>query len=463
MPIKAIILAAGKGTRMKSKLPKVLHPISGIPMVQHVINTVNSISVIDINVVYGFGGDILIDNLSNQNIQFINQVEQLGTGHAIKVCSSYIRDDEDVMILYGDVPLTKKETLIRLVEAKPIDGISLLTVKLPNPTGYGRIMRVNGLVTGIVEQKDASVEQLKINECNTGILIANGGDLKKWIAEITNDNAQNEYYLTDIIQACHKEGKEIAVTNPDSSAEVEGANNRLQLATLEREYQLRRAHELMNDGASLLDPSRTDIRGIITVGEEVIIDINCIFEGEITLEDDVKIGANCIIKNSHIGKGTEVLPNTIIENAIVGENVMLGPFARIRPGTLIKENAKVGNFVEVKNTIIGENSKVGHLSYLGDAHIGANVNIGAGTITCNYDGVNKYRTVIEDGVFIGSNTSLIAPVTVSANSTTAAGSPITQDVEANTLAISRKKQINKKDWKRPTKNQKVLRTSESFL
>ncbi len=452
MSLSVVILAAGKGTRMRSSLPKVLHPIADKPMVSHVIDAARQVDAENIYVVYGFGGDVLKAQVVGDDLTFVEQTEQLGTGHAVDMASPFIKDDEDVLVLYGDVPLTKVSTLEKLIAAKPDNGMSLLTVFLQNPTGYGRIIRDNSTVVGIIEQKDASAEQLAIKECNTGILLANGGDLKRWLANLSNDNAQGEYYLTDIIAACHNEGKTIATAHPDSEIEVEGANNRLQLANLERAYQLRKAEELMIAGATLRDPNRIDIRGNVTVGQEVVIDINCIFEGDVTLADNAKIGANCIIINSQIGKGAIIKPNTIIEESIIGEQASAGPFARIRPGSEIKCNAHVGNFVEMKNTTLGEGSKAGHLSYLGNAVIGKKANIGAGTITCNYDGVNKFTTTIGDGAFIGSNSSLVAPVTIGNMATTGAGSTIAKDVEENALAVARAKQRNITTWKRPEKN-----------
>ena len=452
MSLSVVILAAGKGTRMRSSLPKVLHPIADKPMVSHVIDAARQVDAENVYVVYGFGGDVLKAQVVGDDLTFVEQTEQLGTGHAVDMASPFIKDDEDVLVLYGDVPLTKVSTLEKLIAAKPDNGMSLLTVFLQNPTGYGRIIRDNSTVVGIIEQKDASAEQLAIKECNTGILLANGGDLKRWLANLSNDNAQGEYYLTDIIAACHNEGKTIATAHPDSEIEVEGANNRLQLANLERAYQLRKAEELMIAGATLRDPNRIDIRGNVTVGQEVVIDINCIFEGDVTLADNAKIGANCIIINSQIGKGAIIKPNTIIEESIIGEQASAGPFARIRPGSEIKCNAHVGNFVEMKNTTLGEGSKAGHLSYLGNAVIGKKANIGAGTITCNYDGVNKFTTTIGDGAFIGSNSSLVAPVTIGNMATTGAGSTIAKDVEENVLAVARAKQRNITTWKRPEKN-----------
>jgi bifunctional UDP-N-acetylglucosamine pyrophosphorylase/glucosamine-1-phosphate N-acetyltransferase len=420
-------------------------------MVNHVIDAARQVNAENTYLVYGFGGDVLKEKVLGDDLTFVEQKEQLGTGHAVDMASPYLKDDEDVLVLYGDVPLTKVSTLNRLLEAKPANGMSLLTVHLANPTGYGRIVRNNDVVVGIIEQKDASQEQLLINECNTGILLANGGDLKRWLSNLSNDNAQGEYYLTDIIAAAHKEGKEIATAHPDSEIEVEGANNRVQLAALERAYQYRQAEALMISGASILDPNRIDIRGEVTVGQEIIIDVNCIFEGKVTIADGAKIGANCIIIDSIIGKNAEIKPNSIIEGAIISENASAGPFARIRPGSVLKNDAHIGNFVEMKKSVLGEGSKAGHLTYLGDTEIGKNSNIGAGTITCNYDGVNKSKTIIGDNAFIGSNASIVAPVTIGNMATTAAGSTIVKNVEDGELAVARSKQRNINGWIRPTK------------
>lgn len=451
MSLSVVILAAGKGTRMRSSLPKVLHPIANKPMVNHVIDAARQVNAENTYLVYGFGGDVLKAKVLGDDLTFVEQKEQLGTGHAVDMASPFLKDDEDVLVLYGDVPLTKVSTLNRLIDAKPENGMSLLTVHLGNPNGYGRIMRDNNTVVGIVEQKDANPEQLLINECNTGILLANGGDLKRWLSNLSNDNAQGEYYLTDIIAAAHQEGKKIATAHPDSEIEVEGANNRVQLASLERAFQYRQAEELMIAGASILDPNRIDIRGEVTVGQEITIDVNCIFEGKVTIADGAKIGANCIIIDSTIGENAEIKPNSIIEGAIIGANASAGPFARIRPGSELKQNAHIGNFVEMKKTVLGEGSKAGHLSYLGDTQIGKNSNIGAGTITCNYDGVNKFKTIIGDNAFIGSNASIVAPVNIGNMATTAAGSTIVKNVEANELAVARGKQRNIDSWQRPTK------------
>ncbi|NQY86818.1 MAG: bifunctional UDP-N-acetylglucosamine diphosphorylase/glucosamine-1-phosphate N-acetyltransferase GlmU [Colwellia sp.] len=457
MSLSVVILAAGKGTRMRSSLPKVLHTIADKPMVSHVIDSARQLGAVNIYVVYGFGGEVLKTTLTTENtgddLTFIEQIEQLGTGHAVDQASPFLNDDEDVLVLYGDVPLTKVSTLENLLQVKPKKGMSLLTVYLNNPTGYGRIVRTNGQVVGIVEQKDANPEQLLINEANTGILFANGGDLKRWLSDLSNDNAQGEYYLTDIIASAHSEGKIIATAHPETEIEVEGANNRVQLAALERAYQARLAEQLMIAGASLRDPTRIDIRGSLIIGSEVSIDINCIFEGSVTLANNVKIGANCILKNCSISDNVEIKPNSIIEEASIGENCSVGPFARIRPGSVMNKDSHVGNFIEMKKTTLGEGSKAGHLTYLGDAIIGKNVNIGAGTITCNYDGVNKSQTIINDNAFIGSNSSLVAPVSIGDSATIGAGSVIAKNVEKGDLAVGRGKQRNIKKWQRPVKKQ----------
>jgi len=455
MSLSVVILAAGKGTRMRSSLPKVLHVVADKPMVAHVIDSARHLGAKNIYVVYGFGGEMLkaalTDDNSGDDLTFVEQAEQLGTGHAVDQASPFLKDDEDVLVLYGDVPLTKVSTLESLLKAKPDNGMALLTVHLANPTGYGRIVREADQVVGIIEQKDASPEQLTINEANTGILLANGGDLKRWLSGLSNENAQGEYYLTDIIATAHNEGKAIATAHPETEIEVEGANSRVQLASLERAYQARMAEELMIAGASLRDPARIDIRGSLIIGSEVSIDINCIFEGNVELGNDVTIGANCILKNCVVGNNVEIKPNTIIENATIGESCSAGPFARIRPGTTMHKDSHVGNFVEMKKTTLGAGSKAGHLTYLGDTLIGKNVNIGAGTITCNYDGVNKSQTIINDNAFIGSNSSLVAPVIIGETATVGAGSVIAKEVEKDDLAVARGKQRNIKNWPRPVK------------
>lgn len=449
--MSVVILAAGKGTRMYSDLPKVLHTLAGKPMVQHVIDAAKGLGARHIHLVYGHGGDQLKSTLADNNLNWVLQAEQLGTGHAMQQAAPHFSDDEDILMLYGDVPLIAQATLERLQAAKPQGGIGLLTVILDNPAGYGRIVRENDTITGIVEHKDASPEQLAIREINTGILIANGSDLKRWLAQLTNNNAQGEYYITDIIALAHGEGRKIAAVHPERISETEGVNNRLQLATLERTYQAQRAEELLLAGVMLRDPARFDLRGTLHHGRDVEIDVNVIIEGQVTLGHRVKIGAGCVIKNSIIGDDCEISPYSVIDNASLAAACTVGPFARLRPGSELAEQAHVGNFVEMKKARLGKGSKAGHLSYLGDAEIGTNVNIGAGTITCNYDGANKSQTVIGDNVFVGSDTQLVAPVKVASGATIAAGTTVMKDVTGAELVYNRKEQNQKAGWQRPQK------------
>ncbi|MBR9856899.1 MAG: bifunctional UDP-N-acetylglucosamine diphosphorylase/glucosamine-1-phosphate N-acetyltransferase GlmU [Gammaproteobacteria bacterium] len=451
MKTQAVILAAGKGTRMRSSLPKVLHPVAGQPMVRHVIAAARASEVDGIHLVYGHGAEQLKARIDEPGIGWVHQAEQLGTGHAVAVALPEVDDSDRVLVLYGDTPLIQPQTIAALLAAQPQGGVGLLTVKLDNPTGYGRIVREQGKVVGIVEQKDANAEQLAINEVNTGVLVAEAGLLKRWLGALNNNNAQGEYYLTDIFAMAHADGCEIATVHPASTAEVEGANDRVQLAGLERAYQKMQAERLMRDGVTLLDPARFDLRGELTVGEEVTIDVNVIIEGKVTLGNRVTIGAGVVLKDCVIGDDAVIKPYSIIEQAELGTASSAGPFARLRPGAVLAEDAHVGNFVEMKKARLGKGSKAGHLSYLGDAQIGEGVNIGAGTITCNYDGVNKFQTVIEDGVFVGSDTQLVAPVRIGKNATIGAGSTITKDVSEAELVITRVRQRHIKDWPRPVK------------
>ncbi|WOB91040.1 bifunctional UDP-N-acetylglucosamine diphosphorylase/glucosamine-1-phosphate N-acetyltransferase GlmU [Providencia sp. PROV175] len=446
-----VILAAGKGTRMYSELPKVLHLLAGKPMVQHVIDTAKSIGASDIHLVYGHGGDLLKEKLGEQNLNWVLQAEQLGTGHAMQQAAPSFQDDEDIVMLYGDVPLIAKDTLDRLIEVKPQGGIGLLTVILDNPTGYGRIIRENNEVVGIIEQKDATEEQRKIQEINTGIMVASGKDFKRWLAQLNNDNAQGEYYITDIIALAHKEGNKIATVHPKHLSEMEGVNNRLQLAALERVYQKEQAEKLLLAGVMLIDPARFDLRGNLTHGRDIIIDTNVIIEGNVTLGNNVHIQSGCILKDCVIGDNSVISPYSVIENSELSAECTIGPFARLRPGAKLAAKAHVGNFVEMKNASLGLGSKAGHLSYLGDAQIGDNVNIGAGTITCNYDGANKHKTIIGDDVFVGSDTQLVAPVSVAKGATIGAGTTVTRDVNEDELVVSRVKQMHIKNWQRPVK------------
>jgi bifunctional UDP-N-acetylglucosamine pyrophosphorylase / glucosamine-1-phosphate N-acetyltransferase len=453
--VDAVILAAGQGTRMRSSLPKVLHPLAGKPMVAHVLDTALTLPGSRAIVIVGHGAERVRAELEGRVDRFVLQAEQLGTGHALLQALPQLRDDAICLVLYGDVPLPRRDTLAELVElAKSVD-IALLTVKLPDPTGYGRIIRSHdGNVAAIVEHKDATDEQRAICEVNTGILAARVSHLKRWLPALKNDNVQREYYLTDIIAMARGEGLTVSAMSPQTLYEVQGVNNRLQLAELERCHQRECAEKLMINGVTLLDPSRIDVRGTVRHGTDIVVDINVIFEGDVVIGNNVQIGANCIIRDSSIGDDVVIEPNSIIDGSIIGANATIGPFARVRPGTELKEKAKIGNFVETKKSVIGKGSKVNHLTYIGDAEIGSDANIGAGTITCNYDGVNKFKTVIGDGAFIGSNSSLVAPVTVGAMATVGAGSTITQNVPDNQLSVARGKQRNIESWKRPTKKPK---------
>ncbi|ABV39086.1 UDP-N-acetylglucosamine pyrophosphorylase [Shewanella sediminis HAW-EB3] len=454
MALNVVILAAGKGTRMRSELPKVLHPIAHKSMVQHVIDTAHSVGSDAIQLVYGYGAEKLQSVLGEQQLNWVLQAEQLGTGHAVAQANDNIGDDDTVLILYGDVPLIQASTLEALLAAREDNGLAILTVNLANPMGYGRIVREANKVVGIVEQKDASAEQLAINEINTGIMAAPGKQLKAWLGQLSSDNAQGEYYLTDIVAMAHKDGVEITTAQPESAIEVEGANNRVQLAQLERAYQARAAEKLMLEGANLRDPARLDIRGDVTVGMDVMIDINVIIQGKVTIGNNVTIGAGAILIDCEIGDNAEIKPYSIVENAKLGVEASAGPFARLRPGAELKRDAHIGNFVEMKKAVLGEGSKAGHLAYIGDAQIGCGVNIGAGTITCNYDGANKHLTVIEDNVFVGSDTQLVAPVTIGKGATLGAGSTITSNVAEGELVITRVKQRHLTGWARPVKKPK---------
>ncbi len=452
--ISVVILAAGKGTRMYSDKPKVLHLLAGKPMVQHVIDTSNALGARQINLVYGHGGDTLHSALQHNDLNWVLQKQQLGTGHAMQQAAPHFADDEDILMLYGDVPLIRQQTLIRLVSAKPRGGIALLTEIVDDPTGYGRIVRENGTVAGIVEQSDLSDQQDQINEINSGILVANGADLKRWLARLTSNNQKGEYYITDIIAIARLEGREVVAVHPADSSETKGVNNRLQLAALERICQRQQAEKLLLAGVMITDPDRFDLRGTLNHGRDVIIDSNVIIEGQVTLGDRVKIGSGCILKNCQIDSDSIISPYSVIEESLLAARVTVGPFARLRPGSVLALEAHVGNFVEMKKATLGKASKAGHLSYLGDAEIGEGVNVGAGTITCNYDGVNKSKTLIGDNVFVGSGTQLIAPVTIPEGCTIAAGTTIMKDVQSSGLVYNHKQQHLKTDWQRPLKRTK---------
>ena len=452
MKLSVIILAAGQGTRMKSALPKVMHKLAGIPMLEHVYNRSLELGAEDIHIVYGHGGEHLYDYCSDFDVEWVLQDQQLGTAHAVQQASPHIDDDHIVLILYGDVPLIKSKTLKALIDSVNTDIISLLTVELEDPCGYGRIIRDNSEVVAIVEHKDATKEQKIITEVNTGILSLHAGYLNQCLKKIDNNNVQGEYYLTDIIQLAVKDGKKIITSQPKNTYEVEGVNDRKQLSKLERIKQQELVEVIMAEGASVADPARVDIRGELDIGSDTSIDINCIFEGKVTVGRNVTIGPGCVISDSTIADGCIIKPYSVIEKAIIDNDVEVGPFARLRPGTHLKQNSRVGNFVEVKNTQLGEGSKASHLTYLGDTEVGSKVNIGAGTITCNYDGANKHKTIIKDGAFIGSDTQLVAPVTVGKNSTIGAGSTITRDTEDEKLTLSRTAQKTIKGWERPKKS-----------
>ena len=454
MLLDVLVLAAGKGTRMRSELPKVLHPLAGKPLLAHVFSSVATFDNAAINAIVGHGKGLIQEAFADQPLNWIEQSSQLGTAHAVLQAIPAIRDDAKVLIVYGDVPLIKSSTLEKMIAGVDNDAMALLTVELADPTGYGRILRnKEGEVTGIIEQKDATPEQLTITEVNTGVMAMTAADLKTWLPKIDNNNAQQEYYLTDVIGLARDAGRRINTYAPEAVEEVEGVNSRAQLVALERYYQQQKARQLLDSGVTIIDPSRFDCRGELNTGSDIIIDINCIFEGTNQIGNGVVIGPNCVIKDATIGDNVTIKANTVIEGPVTLEDdVQVGPFARLRPHTVMGQGAKVGNFVETKKADIGPGSKISHLSYVGDAKLGSDVNVGAGTITCNYDGVNKHLTEIDDGAFIGSNTSLVAPVAVGKNATVGAGSTISRSVPDDSLAIARGKQRTLDSWKRPEKN-----------
>ena len=454
MSTSVIILAAGKGTRMRSHLPKVLQPLAGRPLLGHVLQTAKKLQAEHIITIYGHGGQQVQAIFADEQVQWVEQAEQLGTGHAVQMTLPVLPQDGLSLILYGDVPLVRQQTLEQLLAVSRESGIGMISLSVDDPTGYGRIVRANGKIQAIVEHKDASDEQRLINEINTGIYCVSNAKLHQWLPKLTNHNVQGEYYLTDIVAMAVADGLEIASIQPELAFEVEGINDRLQLAALEREFQLQQAKELMQQGVHLIDPARFDLRGTLKAGQDVRIDINVIIEGDCELGDFVEIGAGCILKNTKIAAGTKVQPYSVFEQAVVGENAQIGPFARLRPGARLANEVHIGNFVEVKNTSIGLGSKANHFTYLGDAEVGAHANIGAGTITCNYDGANKHKTVIGDQAFIGSNSSLVAPVRIGQGATIGAGSVISRDVEDHSLAFERAKQVSKENYQRPQKMRK---------
>ena len=456
MKITTIILAAGKGTRMCSQLPKVLHQIANRSLLKHVYDMCCQLQNNTIKIVYGHGADLVRDTLKDLEVSWIEQKQQLGTGHAVQQTCDQFADSDTVLILYGDVPLLKLSTVKELINNVNSQSIALLTVNLEDATGYGRIVRNPlGQVTKIVEQKDATAAEQLIKEGNTGIMAVQGQQLKKWLGQLGNNNAQGEYYLTDVIEMAVADGIAVITSQPISVDEVLGVNNRIQLSHLERVYQSEQADLLMEQGVTLMDPARFDLRGSIeSLGTDIIIDVNVILEGKNSIGSNVRIGANTYINNSIIADNVDILANCIIDNAIIGQGSKIGPFARLRPETVLAEQVHIGNFVEIKKSSIATASKINHLSYIGDATVGSHVNIGAGTITCNYDGVNKFRTIIEDGAFIGSDSQLVAPVIIGKNATIGAGSTITKDSPEHQLTLSRTKQVSISGWQRPVKQEK---------
>ncbi len=458
--MNVVILAAGMGKRMQSALPKVLHPLAGKPLLRHVIDTARSLSPQKLCVIYGHGGAAVPDMVSalaqetGVSIDTALQQPQLGTGHAVMQAVPQLDDGAATLVLYGDVPLTTADTLRRLVEAAGSDKLGILTVEQANPFGLGRIVRENGQIVRIVEEKDASEAERAIREINSGIMAIPTRHLKKWLAALSNNNAQGEYYLTDIVAQAVADGVPVVSAQPSGEWEVAGVNSKVQLAELERRHQLNIAHALLEKGVTLMDPARIDVRGELICGRDVVIDVGCVFEGRVELADGVKVGANCVLVGATVGAGANIKPFCHIEGATIGAASQIGPYARLRPGTELGEDVHVGNFVEVKNSTVAAHSKANHLAYIGDATVGSRVNVGAGVITCNYDGANKFRTVIEDEVFVGSDSQLVAPVTLGKGATIGAGTTLTKDAPAGKLTISRPKQITIEGWKRPVKVKK---------
>ncbi|WP_042883880.1 bifunctional UDP-N-acetylglucosamine diphosphorylase/glucosamine-1-phosphate N-acetyltransferase GlmU [Cupriavidus necator] len=450
-----VILAAGVGKRMYSDLPKVLHPVAGRPMLAHVLDTARALSPSRLVVVVGHGAERVREAVAADDVAFAEQAQQLGTGHAVMQALPLLDDSHPTLVLYGDVPLTTAATLKALVAEAGTQRFGVLTVEMPDPTGYGRIVRdAAGSIVRIVEQKDATEAVKAIREINTGIIVCPTGHLRKWLSTLRNDNAQGEYYLTDTVERAATEGVEIVSAQPAAIWETLGVNSKLQLAEVERIHQGNQARRLLEAGVTLLDPARIDVRGELTCGRDVTIDVGCVFEGRVHLEDGARIGASCVIRNSTVGAGAQVHPFCHIDEAKIGPAGRIGPYARLRPGTELGEDVHIGNFVEVKNAQVAAHSKANHLAYVGDATVGSRVNIGAGTITCNYDGVNKHRTVIEDDVFIGSDTQLVAPVTVRRGATLGAGTTLTKEAPADKLTLSRARQLTVDAWQRPVKQPK---------
>ncbi len=451
MNLSVVILAAGQGKRMRSDLPKVLQPLAGRPLLMHVIDCARELAADDIAVVYGHGGEAVRAAISLPDVRWVLQPEQLGTGHAVIQAMPDIPAGNRVLILFGDVPLLRPATLSKMIAATPDDAVAVLSVDVGNPTGYGRILRSGEAVTGIVEEKDATAEQRAIPEINTGVMLCPAGRLRVWLDDLDNDNAQGEYYLTDVVGLAVAQGVPIVGIKADSETEVIGINDKIQLAQAERALQVRLVEELMADGVGFADPARVDIRGTLTCGADVFIDVNAVFEGDVHLGDGTRIESNNLIRDSRLGPNSLVHSNCHIEGAATGDGCEIGPFARLRPGAVLADKVKIGNFVEIKNSAIADGSKVNHLTYIGDTEIGTGVNVGAGTITCNYDGANKHKTVIGDGAFIGSGVNLVAPVTVGKGATIGAGSTITKPAPDDALTLERSKQVSIADWKKPVK------------
>ncbi|MGK5077518.1 bifunctional UDP-N-acetylglucosamine diphosphorylase/glucosamine-1-phosphate N-acetyltransferase GlmU [Janthinobacterium sp. HLX7-2] len=455
--MNVVILAAGMGKRMQSALPKVLHPLAGKPLLSHVIDTARSLAPSKLCVIYGHGGAAVLKLLDGYNashavqIDAAEQAQQLGTGHAVQQAMSLLDDKVPTLILYGDVPLTSVVSLQHLVQAAGSDKLAILTVEQDDPYGLGRIVREQGAIVRIVEEKDATPTERAIREINSGIMVVPTAPLKKWLSALSNNNAQGEYYLTDIVAQAVADGVAVTSAHPSAVWEVAGVNSKVQLAQLERIHQNNIAQALLERGVTLLDPARIDVRGELICGRDVTIDVGCVFEGRVELGDGVRVGANNVIINAKVAAGAHIKPFCHIEDAVVGAASIIGPYARLRPGTVLAEDVHIGNFVEVKNSQIAAHSKANHLAYIGDATIGSKVNIGAGTITCNYDGVNKFRTVIEDDVFIGSDSQLIAPVTVGKGATLGAGTTLSKDAPAGKLTVSRARQVTIDGWARPVK------------
>ncbi len=452
MGLSVVILAAGQGTRMRSDLPKVLHHLAGRPLLGHVIATAEQLRPDALFVVHGHGGAQVRERLRQHPVTWIEQREQLGTGHAVQQVLPHLNDADTVLVLYGDVPMVRADTLRALLAQAGGERLALLTVELDDPAGYGRIVRdAAGHITRIVEHKDADDLQRGIREINTGILAVPGGLLRGWLGRLDNANAQKEYYLTDIVAMAVDDGVEVVGAQARTALEVSGVNDKSQLSVVEREFQREQAESLMEQGVTLMDPARFDLRGSLKVGRDVLIDVNAVIVGDVELGDRVQVGPNVYLANTRVGDDVEILPNCVIEDAVIGNGCRVGPFARIRPETALAEHVHVGNFVEIKKSTVAEGSKINHLSYVGDSSVGSNVNIGAGTITCNYDGANKHRTTIGDDAFIGSNTALVAPVTVADGATIGAGSTISRDAPAGKLTLTRAKQVTVPGWQRPTK------------